>query len=91
LDVRINPNDKTGFTPNQLFYGYQAGMYNYVVNSYLKYIPKAQRYGSVWSVDDPESWIVTTQNKVDYPLLFNANFAKKPAYTGILKALKAQQ
>ncbi|MGC8751774.1 endo-1,4-beta-xylanase [Hydrotalea sp.] len=92
LDIRINPNDKTGFTPNQLFYGYQADMYNYVVNSYLKYIPKAQRYGiTVWGVDDPESWIVTTQNKVDYPLLFNANFGKKPAYTGMLNALKTQQ
>ncbi|MBY0348568.1 MAG: hypothetical protein GTN67_07845 [Hydrotalea flava] len=92
LDVRINPNDKTGFMPTSLFYGYQADMYNYVVNSYLKYIPKAQRYGiTVWGVDDPESWIITSQKKVDNPLLFDANFARKPAYSGFLNALKAQQ
>jgi endo-1,4-beta-xylanase len=57
----------------------------------MKYVPAAQRYGiTVWGVDDATSWIITSQKKSDYPLLFDKNFAKKPAYAAFLQALKSQ-
>jgi endo-1,4-beta-xylanase len=94
LDIRINPTDKSGFSalpPDPVQLGAQAALYQYVVSSYIKNVPAGQRYGiTVWGVDDPESWIVVTQKKSDYPLLFDGNFAKKPAYAGFLQGLKGQ-
>ncbi|MES1159767.1 MAG: endo-1,4-beta-xylanase, partial [Bacteroidota bacterium] len=94
LDVRLNPQDKTGFATlpvDPVLLGYQANMYQYVVNSYLKNVPAAQRYGiTVWGVDDPDSWILLSQGKQDAPLLFDKNFARKPAYSGVLQALKTK-
>lgn len=89
LDIRVNPGDKTGYQLIPTTAGIQADMYNYVINSYYKNVPAAQRHGvTIWGVDDPTSWIVQSQKKVDYPLLFDANFNKKAAYSGVLRALK---
>ena len=94
LDVRLNPSDKVGFAGlpvDPTLLAFQADKYRYVVNSYLKNVPSAQRYGvTVWGVDDPESWIILSQNKQDAPLLFDKNFAKKPAYSGFLQGLKGK-
>ena len=94
LDVRLNPQDKVGFNSlpvDPTLLAFQAEKYRYVVNSYLKNVPSAQRYGiTVWGVDDPESWIILSQKKQDAPLLFDKNFAKKPAYSGFLQGLKGK-
>ncbi|MDB5009299.1 MAG: endo,4-beta-xylanase precursor, partial [Mucilaginibacter sp.] len=91
LDVRINPNNTTGFVPTADLLTQQSTMYHYVIRSYKINVPKAQQYGvTIWGVDDPESWIITSQKYVDNPLLYDAAFTKKPAYTGVLNALKGQ-
>jgi len=93
LDVKINPVLKTGFTalpPDAVLLAAQADMYHYVVSSYMKNVPAAQRYGiTVWGVDDPHSWI-NSPTMVDDPLLFDKNLAKKPAYSGVLRALQGK-
>ena len=64
-------------------------MYQYVVWSYFKNVPQAQRAGiTIWGVDDATSWIITSQKKLDQPLLFDANFHKKPAYAGFKMGLQ---
>src|ERR1035437_1041416 len=91
LDVRINPTDKLDITATPTESAYQASMYKYIVSSYMKNVPAAQQYGiTVWGVDDATSWIITSLKKTDYPLLFDKNFAKKPAYAAFLQALKGQ-
>ncbi|MCL6525094.1 MAG: endo-1,4-beta-xylanase [Thermoflavifilum sp.] len=90
LDVRINPYSKPNITSTPLdqYFAYQAVAYKYVVQSFLKNVPKAQQYGiTVWGVHDPDSWLYNNGN--DYPLLFDKNFAKKPAFAAVLEALKA--
>jgi endo-1,4-beta-xylanase len=89
LDVRINPNVVPGYILTAMEENYQAAMYLYVVQSYLKYVPKAQQFGiTVWGVSDNTSWLYN--NGKDYPLLYRADFSKKQAYAGVLKALRGQ-
>ena len=89
LDIRINPTDNPNFIADPNTLALQASMYKYVVESYLKYVPAAQRHGiTVWGVSDKDSWIVNYMNKKDNPLLFDYNYQKKPAYFSLLKALE---
>lgn len=91
LDVRANPGDLGGFLLTPFSAADQAVMYKYVVWSYFQNVPAAQRAGiTVWGVDDPHSWIVLSQLKVDQPDLFDANFHKKPAYGGFKEGLQGQ-
>jgi endo-1,4-beta-xylanase len=91
LDVRINPADAAGFTPEASVLTAQANMYKYVADSYIKNVPTAQRYGlTVWGVADQDSWIVTSQKKTDFPLLFDNNYGKKQAFYSLLLGLKGK-
>ncbi len=89
LDISINPSNTTGFVPTKALYDAQAAMFNFVVKTYIATVPVAQRHGiTVWGVSDKDSWITPTFNRPDYPLMWDANFAKKPAYVGFWKGFK---
>jgi endo-1,4-beta-xylanase len=74
----------------------QSKRYCQVVEAYLAAVPEAQRGGiSVWGVRDSESWLLgvanwKTQNKADWPLLFDGAGAEKPAVEGVRAALQGQ-
>jgi len=88
LDIAVNTSKSGSFTADANTLASQAAMYKYVVQSYLKNVPAAQRFGiTVWGVTDNESWI-NTASVPDFPLLFDKNLAKKPAYTSFLQGLK---
>ena len=89
LDVRVNPTNLTGFSASTQNLNDQAAMYRYVAESFLRNVPAAQRYDfTIWGVADSDSWIVTALRREDFPLLFDASYAKKPAYTALLQGLK---
>lgn len=94
LDVKINQANKTNISQipvPQATWASQADMYKYIVSSYMKNVPAAQRYGiTVWGVTDNTSWLYhnTTSNIYDYPLLFDSTYNKKPAYAGFLQGLQ---
>lgn len=82
FDVQVNTA-----TPTVDNYTAQAKMYQYVVNSYMKYIPEAQRYGiTVWAVSDNAkehtNWLPN-----DAPCLWDKNYARKYAYKGFADGL----
>lgn len=88
LDVTMNSSKSASFTTTASQLASQAAMYKYVVQSYLKNVPKAQRFGiTVWGLTDNESWL-NTASAPDYPLLFNQNLSKKAAYYSFLEAFK---
>ncbi|MCX6319014.1 MAG: endo-1,4-beta-xylanase [Bacteroidetes bacterium] len=89
LDVKINPNAVNGYVLTPLEENYQAQMYNYVMNSYLRNVPKAQQFGiTIWGVTDNTSWLYNGGR--EFPLLYNANYRKKQAYTGVLNGLQGK-
>ena len=85
MDVKVNTS-----TPTTDNYAAQAKMYKYVVDSYMKYIPEAQRYGiTVWAVSDAvkehTNWLPN-----DAPCLWDKNYARKYAYKGFADGLAGE-
>lgn len=87
LDIKTNATAAGAQTAESL--AMQAVMYKYVVGSYLRNVPAAQRGGiTVWGLSDNYSWLYN--NNVEHPLLYDNNYNRKPAYTAFLQALKGK-
>ncbi|MEO7044840.1 MAG: endo-1,4-beta-xylanase [Ferruginibacter sp.] len=87
LDIGVNLTNQPSLVFTPTLETSQADMYNYVVASYMRNVPKAQRYGiTIWGLQDDQSW--RYKNGADFPLLYNATGAKKMAYDAVLKAIK---
>jgi endo-1,4-beta-xylanase len=91
LDVRVNnPYDAnatkyTSLTPAAA--ELQKERYRQIVAGYMSVVPPAQRAGiTIWGVWDTDSWL-NTATEPDWPLLFDANFAAKPALQGVADGL----
>jgi len=88
LDVIVNTSRSATYVPSVTILGLQADMYKYVIASYLKNVPAAQRYGiTVWGVADTDSWLNTAATP-DVPLLFDKSYKKKVAFSGFIQGLK---
>jgi endo-1,4-beta-xylanase len=86
LDVKMNPSLVSGYSLTNMEANFQAEMYKYVIQSYQKYVPKAQQFGiTIWGISDNTSWLY--KNGLEFPLLYNTDFSKKQAYGGVLKGL----
>ncbi|MCR6719068.1 MAG: endo-1,4-beta-xylanase [Chitinophagaceae bacterium] len=88
LDVRVvQSNASGGMTPE--FAGYQAAIYKYAIESYMKHVPVAQRAGiTIWGVNDANSWLYN--GGAEFPLLYDNSYNKKPAYAAVLQALQGK-
>jgi len=85
FDVQVKTS-----TPTIDNYAAQSKMYKYVVDSYKKYIPEAQRYGiTVWAVSDAvkehTNWLPD-----DAPCLWDKSYARKYAYKGFADGLAGE-
>lgn len=88
LDVIVNTARSATYVPSGTIQSIQADMYKYIIQSYIKNVPAAQRYGvTVWGVADTDSWL-NTKASPDIPLLFDANYKKKIAFAGFIQGLK---
>ncbi|GAB3249250.1 endo-1,4-beta-xylanase [Larkinella harenae] len=89
LDVRINPDKQPGFVPTDALWQQQKQKFTAIVKLYKTVVPKAQQYGiTTWNVGDDDSWIPNFCKCTDFPLPFDRQYARKPAYDGILDGLK---
>ncbi|RYY82784.1 MAG: endo-1,4-beta-xylanase, partial [Chitinophagaceae bacterium] len=87
LDVKAGNGGAAGTPPNAAALASQAAMYKHVVSSYLKNVPAAQRGGiTVWGVTDNSSWLYN--NGAQFPLLYDKDYNRKPAYGSFLTALR---
>jgi endo-1,4-beta-xylanase len=89
LDISVNP----GNDPNMVFTTAlqlkQSSMYQFIAETYRTSVPVAQQYGiTTWEFSDADSWITAFLHRLDWPLPFDANYKKKPAYFGLLRGLK---
>lgn len=88
LDIGVNTTNATSLVFTEALETTQAEMYNYIITSYMRNVPKPQRYGvTIWGLLDNQSW--RYKSGADYPLLYNSAGAKKKAYEAVLNALKS--
>jgi endo-1,4-beta-xylanase len=90
LDIAAGNGGAAGTPPTFAQLANQSVLYKYVVASYLRHVPPAQRAGiTVWGLTDNTSWLYN--NGAQYPLLYDINYNRKPAYSGFLSALRGEQ
>lgn len=84
LDVSMNPlSREMAFAPDRELVR-QEEKYVYIFNAFGR-IPSQFQYGiTIWGVGDGDSWIRTSFNRQDYPLLFDDNYQAKPAYCNLI-------
>ena len=89
LDVRVNHGKKAGYTLTDADAQKQRLKFAAIVRGYRTLVPKAQQYGiTTWNISDADSWIPNFCSCADFPLPFDKQYAKKPAYDGLLDGLK---
>jgi endo-1,4-beta-xylanase len=89
LDISVNPNNDPSIVFVAGLQQLQSAKYEFVAQTYINTVPKAQRYGmTVWEFSDANSWIPAFYNRRDWPLPFDSLYKKKPAYYGYLKGLQ---
>lgn len=88
LDIRLNAALSTSLTYSASLGEQQAARYKFVVQTFNA-LPAAQKYGiTTWNVTDADSWIPSWQGAPDWPLPFDANYLRKPAYKAIIEGAK---
>lgn len=87
LDLKVNVTQSNTYVFSATDQQLQADAYQYIVETF-EGLPTNQKFAiTTWGVSDKYSWL-TAGNAIEYPLLFDINFNKKPAYDGFLKGLK---
>jgi len=88
LDIRLNNDKVQGLVFTATLAAQQAAKYKFVVSAYNA-IPAAQKYGiTTWNVGDADSWIPGWLGAPDWPLPFDGNYLRKPAYRSIIEGAK---
>ena len=89
LDISVNPNNDPGIAYTYDLQSQQSDKYQFVAQTYINAVPKAQQYGiTTWDVGDADSWIPVYYKRKDWPLPFDSLYRRKTAYTGYLRGLK---
>lgn len=88
LDVGINPSNDQSLNFSDALAQKQADKYAFIVHQYKQLVPAKQQYGiTTWNVGDADSWLRTYLKRKDWPLLFDDNYVRKPAYFSFRNAL----
>ncbi len=88
LDIAMNPDNIQSLTFSPALAEQQSQKYKFIVKTFNA-IPKSQQFGiTTWNVSDADSWVPVTYDRPDWPLPFDNNYKKKPAYQGIIDGVK---
>ena len=92
LDISVNPDNDPNIVFTSVLQLKQAALYQFIAETYRKTVPVAQQYGiTTWEFCDADSWIPAFFKRKDWPLPFDANYQKKPAYFGLLKRIGGKE
>lgn len=84
----MNPKGDPNLTFTEELAQLQKSKYEFIVKTFHA-LPASQKYGiTMWNVTDADTWITSEYKRADWPLPFDANYQRKPAYEGIVNAVK---
>jgi endo-1,4-beta-xylanase len=88
LDIAVNPKNNPDFSYDEKTAQAQNELFAFVFTSFRS-IPVKQQYGiTFWNISDKDSWLRGYfKRPKEYPLLFDENYAKKPAYSELINSL----
>ncbi|RXK46546.1 endo-1,4-beta-xylanase [Aquirufa rosea] len=92
LDVAVNPQNISDYQYDEPSKKEQIQKYELLFQAFEK-VPMAQRYGiTFWNVGDQDSWLRGYfKRPKEYPLLFDENYLRKPAYQALFQTLDKVQ
>lgn len=86
LDISVNPLGRD-ITATAELLNQQASLMGAILLHYRQ-LPTKHQYGiTFWGISDRNSWIRSTYNRVDYPLLYDDNYQPKPMYCKAIELL----
>lgn len=89
LDVSINPGGNQSIVYTSTLGNQQAAKYKSIFKSYSTLVPAAQQFGiTQWNLTDADSWIPAHYSRPDWPLPFDRNYNRKPAYAAMIEGVK---
>lgn len=89
LDMMVNTTNSVTLVYTDSLKKVQQEKYLFVFNAYRKYVPDNQKYGiTFWNVGDKDIWLRPTYKIMEYPLLFDENYKRKPVYDTLIKTMK---
>ena len=88
LDIAVRYNQPKGFIMSTKLSEEQAQKYKEIFQIYASIPPKQQFGITMWGVGDRDSYLNAKSRIYDYPLLFDHQYLKKPAYKAILESVK---
>jgi endo-1,4-beta-xylanase len=81
LDISVNTSNNSNVSFSAALSQQQADKFAYIVQQYKLLVPPVQQYGiTTWNLSDKDSWIRSYLKRNDWPLLFDDNYLRKPAY-----------
>ncbi len=87
VDIKANPKGETDRLTPELADA-QRKMMQEIVRMYNA-LPKENQFAiTFWGLRDSDSWLNTFTDYAQWPLLFGANYEKKPMYEGFLEGLE---
>ncbi|MBC6700188.1 endo-1,4-beta-xylanase [Hymenobacter puniceus] len=88
LDISMNPARSASATFTPALAAAQKVKYKALAETF-KALPAAQRYGiTTWNVADADTWKRNDCSCPEWPLPFDDNYQRKPAYDGLAEGLQ---
>lgn len=88
LDISVNPDGDQDATFTPELAEAQRQKYKVFVKAYNS-IPDEQKHGiTTWGIGDKDTWIRSSKKRPEWPLPFDDDYERKPAYYGIIEGFE---
>jgi endo-1,4-beta-xylanase len=90
LDVMVNGHNQPIAVYTDSLKQLQTEKFKLIFDAYRKQVPDKQQHGiTFWNIADNDTWLRKVYKISEWPLLFDDNYIRKPAYYKVLEKVKS--